>query len=142
MFGSTIVRAEIWSVFELVFPPWVISLTAVVTPNEVASSSGSPPSVASMCSSSGCQSAAYFISNFSIVIAAGEVSWPVAVMIQLPPDRATFTRSLPACRPPMNTRNSAGPTGFCTCGAWALRATAPSAAHRTTAVEWRRESIY
>ena len=58
LFGSTTVRAVIWSVFDWVTPLLVISLMAVVVPNEVERPIARASITASIFSSIGCQSGA------------------------------------------------------------------------------------
>ena len=106
-------------------PFCVISLIAVVIPNEVASPSAREPCVvvcvASTCSSMGCQSEVYFNSKRLTVMLRGGPKSAVDEMVHVVPARATRTRSIPTREPEMNSVNSAvpskawltGPAGVC-----------------------------
>ena len=99
---------------EPVTPFCVISLIAVVIPNEVASPRVRAPCgvvwVASTCISIGCQSAVYFSSKRLRVMLRGGPYNAVDEITHVVPARATRTRSKPTREPEMNSVNSALPS--------------------------------
>ena len=78
-------------------------------PNEVATRSGWFFSRASSFISSGCQSAAYFISKRVMVKSVGAPVWPVEVMTQPDGVRPSVTCSRPTCVPRTKIPKTASP---------------------------------